>query len=182
LNGEERRKQIYTILKNSDKPISGTDLAKIVGVSRQSVVQDIALMRANGAQIFSMNRGYFVQKASSKTRVFKTNHTDEETREELYIIVDAGGCVDDVFVSHRSYGIIRADLNIKSRHDVDLFMEDMTSGRSTPLKNITSGYHYHTVSADSPETLDLIKEKLNERGFLARLQDYEPVDFWSESI
>ena len=180
MNGNERRAKIYSILEENDRPISGTDIAKQVGVSRQSVVQDIALMRANGAQIFSMNRGYFIQKSNSKTRVFKTHHTDEETRDELYIFVDAGARVDDVFVSHRSYGLIRADLNIKSRRDVDLFMEDMTNGKSTPLKNITSGYHYHTVSADSPEILNLIQEKLAERGFLAQLQEYEPVDFWGE--
>ena len=35
------------------------------------------------------------------------------------------------------------------------------------LKNITSEYHYHTVSAPSEKLLDLIQEKLQEKGFLA---------------
>ena len=39
---------------------------------------------------------------------------------------------------------------------------------------MTSGYHYHTVLADSEETLDLIEKSLKEHGFLAPLQDYEP--------
>jgi hypothetical protein len=44
--------------------------------------------------------------------------------------------------------------------------------------NATSGYHYHTVVAPTEALLDLIQDKLNERGFLAKLRDYEPVDFW----
>ena len=44
---------------------------------------------------------------------------------------------------------------------------------------ITSEYHYHTVSADSKETLDEIQKELDESGYLVALRDYEPVDFWS---
>ena len=49
-------------------------------------------------------------------------------------------------------------------------------GKSSLLKNVTSGYHYHTVRADSEEILDLIGQRLKEQGFLAPLQGYEPVD------
>jgi hypothetical protein len=38
------------------------------------------------------------------------------------------------------------------------------------------------VTAGSEEILDLIQEKLQERGFLAKLQDYEPVDFWKKEV
>ena len=48
------------------------------------------------------------------------------------------------------------------------------------LKNVTSGYHYHTVVAGDEHTLDLIQEALVEKGFLAKLQEYEPVNFWDE--
>ena len=40
--------------------------------------------------------------------------------------------------------------------------------------------NYHTVEADSEEILDRIREALGKLGFLAQLQDYEPVDFWKE--
>ena len=46
--------------------------------------------------------------------------------------------------------------------------------------NVTSGYHYHTVHADSEEILDEIQEELQKAGFLAQLQEYEPVDFWKD--
>ena len=62
--------------------------------------------------------------------------------------------------------------------DISRYMEDIASGKSSLLKNVTSGYHYHTITADSEEILDMIQERLQEYGFLAKLQDYEPVDFW----
>ena len=48
------------------------------------------------------------------------------------------------------------------------------------LKNVTSGYHYHTILADSEDILDVIQDELQQKGFLAKLQDYEPVDFWAK--
>ena len=57
-------------------------------------------------------------------------------------------------------------LNITSRRKAAEFIADIRSGKSSPLKNITSDYHYHTVDADSEETLDMIEEMLAEKGFL----------------
>lgn len=56
----------------------------------------------------------------------------------------------------------------------------MATGSSSLLKNVTGGYHYHTIEAESEEILDDIQNELAEKGFLAKLQDYEPVDFWGE--
>ena len=61
---------------------------------------------------------------------------------------------------------------------VKKYMKTLEGGKSTLLMNITSGFHYHTVVAESTEILDAIQEELTEKGFLAKLQDYEPVDFW----
>jgi hypothetical protein len=54
------------------------------------------------------------------------------------------------------------------------YLDNIATGKSSLLKNVTSGYHYHTVTADSEETLDLIEKSLQENGFLAPLQEYEP--------
>ena len=91
-----------------------------------------------------------------------------------------GGQVKDVFVYHKVYGVVKADMNIKSRMDIKEYMDDIASGKSSLLKNVTSGYHYHTIVAENEEILDMIQEKLQELGFLAKLQDYEPVNFWEE--
>lgn len=183
LSGQERRERIIDILQKSEKPLSGTDLAKALDVSRQIIVQDMALLRANGVNIISTHRGYVIQNQGpqSATRVFKVYHADEEVEEELNLFVDLGGKVEDVFVYHKVYGVLRANLNVKSRRDVKTYMAGITEGKSTQLKNVTSGYHYHTITAEDEQTLDLIQEELIKRGFWAKLQDYEPVDFWGEN-
>ena len=88
--------------------------------------------------------------------------------------------VKDVFVYHKVYGVIRANMDIKSRRDVRNYLEEIRTGKSSLLKNVTGGYHYHTIEAESEEILDDIQNELAEKGFLAKLQDYEPVDFWGE--
>ncbi len=182
MTGEERRKQLLQILSDSKKPISGTALAKRFQVSRQVIVQDIALLRANGAEIFSASRGYLMpQNNPELTRILKVLHSDAQTEEELNLVVDMGGTVRDVFIYHKAYGVVRAEMNIRSRKDVREFMEKILSGKSSLLKNVTSGYHYHTILAPDEQTLDLIQDNLLERGMLARLQDYEPVDFWNQT-
>lgn len=181
MSGEERRGKIIQRLKESGKPVPGTALAKEFDVSRQVIVQDVALLRANGKNIFSTNRGYLMQEEEETTRVFKVRHEDDEAEKELTTIVDLGGTVEDVFVYHKVYGVLRAEMNIKSRMDIRNYMEEIHSGKSTLLKNVTGGYHYHTIRADSVEILDMIQEELQKEGFLAKLQDYEPVDFWGQN-
>lgn len=165
MNGEQRRREIAGML--GAQPLSAASLADKFGVSRQVIVQDVALLRAEGAQIIATNRGYIAAAAPRAERVFKARHTDAQVLEELYLIVDAGGCVEDVFVWHKVYGKISAHMGIDSRRKAEQFMEKIRSGVSTPLKNITGDYHYHTVSADSERTLDEIGELLRVRGFLA---------------
>lgn len=165
MTGTERRTKIVELIQNSEKPLSGTALAKQCDVSRQVIVQDIALIRASGYDIISTNRGYIIQEPLVRERVFKVNHTDEQLEEELYSIIDLGGTVVNVMVNHRVYGHMEAELRINSRRKVEAFMEDIRSGKSSPLKNITSNYHYHKVAADSEETLDLIEEALRQKHF-----------------
>ena len=181
MSGEERRGKIIQALKNSDKAVSATTLAKEFDVSRQVIVQDVALLRANGKNIFSTNRGYLIQEDEETTRVFKVQHEDDEVEKELTTIVDLGRTVEDVFVYHKVYGVLRAEMNIKSRMDIRNYMEEIRSGKSSLLKNVTSGYHYHTVRAERVEILDMIQEELQKKGLLAKLQDYEPVDFWGQN-
>ena len=177
LSGQERREQIQRILERSKEPVAGSKKKKKLEVSRQVVVQDIALIRANGVMITSTNRGYVLQETGTVSRVFKVIHTDEQVEEELNLFVDFGAKVEDVFVYHKVYGVIRAEMNIRSRRDVRKYMEDISSGKSTNLMKLTSNYHYHKIVAEDEPTLDLIQQELQEKGFLAQLQEYEPVDF-----
>ena len=98
-------------------------------------------------------------------------HTDEQLEEELNAIVDLGGTVCNVIVDHAVYGKLEAELNITSRRKVSEFIGGIKSGKSSPLKNITSDYHYHVVEADSEETLDMIGDVLRKKGFLVENPD-----------
>lgn len=166
MTGSERREEIIQKISSSSVPVSGKELAGIYDVSRQVIVQDIALIRAAGYEVLSTNRGYLLNTSHAVTRVFKVSHTDEQLEEELLSIIDLGGKVLNVMINHRVYGHMEAQLNIGSRRLVNEFMEDIRSGKSSPLKNITSNYHYHTIEADSEKTLDLIEEMLRNKHFL----------------
>ena len=167
MNAVERREEILRMITTNDEPVSGSMLSKKLDVSRQVIVQDIALLKASGYEILATNKGYIINDANTSTRVLKVHHTNEQTADELKTIVDIGGTVVDVFVWHRVYGKIEAKLNISSRRGVSQCVEGLESGKSVPLMNITSGYHYHTIKADSEETLDLIEKALNEKGYIA---------------
>ena len=93
MTGSERRDQIINQIKKSSIPVSGAQLAKEFDVSRQVIVQDIALIRAAGHEIISTNRGYLLNTPHSVNRIYKVNHTDEELEDELCTVVDLGGKV-----------------------------------------------------------------------------------------
>lgn len=168
MTGSERRDAIIKQIRESRTPVPGKSLAAAYDVSRQVIVQDIALIRAAGYEILSTNRGYVLNERSAVSRTFKVRHTDDQLEEELYSIVDLGGCVRNVMVNHKVYGHMEAPLNITSRRKAAEFIEDIRRGKSSPLKNITSDYHYHLVEADSEETLDLIADMLEAKGFLIK--------------
>ncbi|MDE7367150.1 MAG: transcription repressor NadR [Lachnospiraceae bacterium] len=170
---ELRQKKMLELLRKSEKPLSGSYLSEMLKVSRQIIVQDIGTLRDKGYQILSTPKGYILQQ-QGVSKVFKVYHTDEETEQELNLIVDLGGEIEDVFIYHKVYGEVRAKLNIGSRRDVQEFSEALRAGKSSPLKNATSGFHYHTVWAKDKEILGLIEEALDEQGYLAELRDYEP--------
>ena len=147
VSGKERRKQILELIRQSVVPLSGAKLGQLTGVSRQVVVQDIALLRTEGYPIVSTAKGYLLNEPKCATRVLKVCHTNEQVEEELTTIVDLGGTVLNVMVNHRVYGRVEAALNIRNRRDVQGFLNDLRTGKSVPLLNVTSGYHFHKISA-----------------------------------
>ena len=168
MEGNERREKLIELLTHQKTPISGTELAKKLHVSRQIVVQDIALLRAVNRNILSTTKGYllYVQEQKRANRCFFVKHTTDQIEDELLTIVDLGGKVLDVIVSHEIYGSISADLIINSRQDVYDFVAKVKSKKTVPLKELTNDCHYHTVEADSEATLDRIELALKEKHYL----------------
>lgn len=154
----------------SPVPVSGASLAARLGVSRQVIVQDIALLRADNKGIMSTYKGYILHnpqmEAGSCIRVFCVSHSTEDTLDEFQTIVDFGGRVLDVSVEHGLYGHITVDLFINNRLDSSAFVAQMGTSRDQPLKVLTGGCHYHTVAAGQERNLDLIEEALKKKGYL----------------
>lgn len=161
-----RRENIKSLLMKSATPVSGSSLSKALGVSRQIIVSDIAALRSVGYDIIPTHAGYVLGASRSAERVFKLRHTSAQTQDELSCIVSLGGVVVDVYVWHRVYGRITATLSIATQEDVQAFIDNIKSGKSSELMHITSGYHYHTVRATDEHTLDLIEQALNEKGYI----------------
>ena len=132
MKGNERRENLINDLQREASPVSAGKLAARYGVSRQVIVQDVALLRAQGLDIQATSSGYLLNSSLQKSRVFKSFHSDEETAEELTICVDLGGYVKDVFVYHRAYGVIRAELNIGSRLDIKVFQHILRPRKGKP--------------------------------------------------
>lgn len=167
MKAADRRKAIVNLLLSSTDAISGGKLSEEFGVSRQIIVQDITVLKGSGFDILSTHNGYIIQKSPLKERVFKVHHTTEETEDELTTIVSLGGTVVDVFVWHKVYGKMTAPLNIFSDLHIKQFIEGVRSGKSTELMNITGGYHYHTVRAESETALDEIEQALIAKNYIA---------------
>ena len=105
----QRREEILALLNQADAPIAAKDLAARFGVSRQVIVQDLAVIRASRPNIISTNRGYILQQQETGClREFKVRHTPEQAGQELNLIVDHGGRVKNISISHRVYGRIRS--------------------------------------------------------------------------
>lgn len=193
---EARRASLLDALRSADAPVSGGQLANTLNVSRQIIVQDIALLREAGANIVATTKGYVLADAAQTAaqnatqtmaqnaeqpaaqldepaRTFKLHHEVEQTRDELQTIIALGGRVHNVSISHRAYGRITAPLEIVNQADIERFINDIESGKSSPLSTATSGYHYHLVSAPSNEALEAIGRALADKGFLAPLLPHE---------
>lgn len=170
--GDIRRERILEILHGETQPVSGTELAGRLGVSRQVIVQDIALLRATDKNILSTNKGYILfagkQDNGKKRRTYKVRHLDREIMDELCTVVDFGGKILDVVVEHDIYGQIAADLIINSRADAETFVRKVEQYKTNPLCRLTDGIHFHTVEAEDERILDCIGEELKKKGYLLK--------------
>ena len=160
MNAKERRKQLIDILNKNDKPVKGTDIAKKLKVSRQVIVQDVAILRAAGKAILATPQGYLITKEYEKDTITSTiacRHNNSEIEEELDIILNYGGKILDVVVEHPVYGEIRSQLQINSRDDLYEFLKNLETTNAEPLAALTDGVHIHTIEVKDDETLSKIK-------------------------
>lgn len=98
MDGHTRRENLRQRLQGAKTPISGAVLAAAFQVSRQVIVQDIALLRAQDVPVISTNRGYLILGEACRVHRFKVRHDLSRMEEELNIFVDAGATVRNVTI------------------------------------------------------------------------------------
>lgn len=169
MNVDDRRVEILKLLEQSEKPISGSYLSKLLGISRQVIVGDIAVIRASGKDIISTPKGYVINQLKDSDYILKIiacKHSKENVQDELNIIVDEGATVVNVIVEHEVYGQITGDLHLSSRRDISDFMKKLEKETINPLSQLTDGIHIHTIKCRDEEMFENIIEQLKKNNYI----------------
>lgn len=168
MHGNERRECIRKDLKKSLKAIKGSELALKYDVSRQVIVQDIALLRAVGEQIISTGDGYiyFSYHMNKPKKVFAVRHEESQIENEIDAILEYDGTLLNVFINHPIYGDLVADMIIENKQQKRDYIKRCSEVEFMPLMALTDNYHYHTVEANTEEDLENIEKLLRKLGFL----------------
>jgi uncharacterized protein len=169
-SAEVRRRRIVEWMRRHGAPVLGGELASRFRVSRQCLVQDMAILRAGGEEILATPRGYRLPNVREQAHraVIACRHAPERTKEELDLLVDHGVKILDVIVEHPVYGELRGSLMLESRTDVHDFLERVSATEATLLSSLTRGVHLHTVEASRPEMITRAKAELRARGILLK--------------
>ncbi|VBB07407.1 Hypothetical protein LUCI_2653 [Lucifera butyrica] len=171
MNAKERRAMLVERLQGAGLPVTGGALAQELGVSRQIVVGDIAILRAAGLDIYATPQGYILPEPKKQLNVvakLPCKHGMDRMEQELTIIIDNGGKILDVIVEHALYGELKGNLMLASRRDLADFMQRLQDSGAEPLSSITGGVHLHTVEVPSQDVLLHIKRELQKQGILLK--------------
>ncbi|MGX7385778.1 transcription repressor NadR [Aerococcus urinaeequi] len=172
MKATQRRDLLIQTLNQATTPLKATSLAKEFGVSRQIIVGDVAILRASHYDIIATNQGYLL--ADKATSVDDSRfrgkivcqHLADQAIEELTIIINHGGYVENVEVDHPYYGLIKASLQIKHAGDIQDFDAAMDKSAGTMLSSLTNGIHLHTITTSDEATFEDIKADLKAVGIL----------------
>lgn len=171
MDAKERRDFLLEKLNKSIEPLTGAALAKEMGVSRQIIVGDVAILRAAGINIFATPQGYVLPNHTFREALHYTiacRHDTDCIEAELAIVIDNGGKVLDVIVEHPIYGEICAKLMLASRRDLKEFLDKLKSSKAEPLSLLTGGVHLHTIEVPSEEIFKSIQQQLRAEGILLK--------------
>lgn len=166
---QERRAAVLAAIQASQTPISAKTLAHQYQVSRQTIVGDIALIRAQGVNVIATVSGYYLQTDQQRQAAYRgqvvCQHTPAKTRAELTAIVQNGGRVVDVTVDHPLYGELTGQLGIASLTDVQQFMQKIKANpQQHLLATLTNGVHLHTIECASEQDFKRIIAALSALG------------------
>lgn len=164
MHGDKRRTLIITELCNSHQAISANQFARKFGVSRQIIVGDIALCRAQGHDIIATGKGYIINQVDEHSKIYTLamQHKHQDTRKELELFIKHHAQVLDVTVEHPIYGQLTGQLNIQSHEDIDQFMNK----KPELLASLTNGIHLHRIAVSDEDDYNALIEDLKQHHFL----------------
>ncbi|MGM9988648.1 MAG: transcription repressor NadR [Bacillaceae bacterium] len=171
LLGEARRHLIIKWMKETDTPLTGTELARRANVSRQVIVGDMTLLKARNEPIISTPNGYVYMSVKTKqekiTKTIKCVHNEQQVTDELFTLVDHGVTVKNVSIAHPIYGELVATIDVSTRYEVEQFIQKMKDTKGTYLSQLTNnGIHFHLIEADSEAKIQAACQELQAIGIL----------------
>lgn len=168
MNCDDRKNYILECFNKSEEPLKGQKIAKALGVTRQVIVKDIAILRASGKSIIATPKGYILSepKNMKMRKVIAVCHKTEEIQDELQTIIKFGGIVEDVIIEHKIYGEIRGILMIKTLFDIENFIDKLKKFEAEPLSILTCGVHLHTISTEKESDMENIIKALKKKNYL----------------
>ena len=173
MTAARRRDEILQALAGVSGPVSAAALAARLGVSRQVVVGDVALLRAAGSPIVATPRGYVLgggQEGSGVRCTVACRHGLDGLLDELYTVADCGCGVLDVTVEHPVYGQLSGQLQVFSRYDADVFWDALQKNGEQPLCSLTGDIHLHTLVCPDEARKARVLAALEEKGYLMGLE------------
>ena len=91
---------------------------------------------------------------------------DGELEAELNVVVDNGGIVHVLVLSHEVYGVIQVPMKLYSRRDVRQYMDRLREEKGPLIVTLTQGRHTLLVETRNDEDMDALEEGLKELGVL----------------
>lgn len=161
-----RKIAIKNQLLETKTPIKAGTLAKQFEVSRQTIVGDIALLRAQGEPIISTSRGYEYAKNHRFEEIIVCRHFPDQAEREMELIVKEQVTIKDVMIDHPLYGQLVGQIRVQNSNDVKQFMQHVREAKGHLLSELTDGIHSHTLAADKMENIEKAKEQLKKVGIL----------------
>ena len=169
----ERRKLILQKLKSVKHAVTGRELAEICQVSRQIIVSDIAMLRAEGEKIIATSQGYLLN-ARREGEQYEIElycaGTDALLR-ELELIVDNGGMICGSVIDYGMYGPLTCRLALSSRRDITLWMEQARKEQIRPFSLLGGGAHTLIIETERKEDYEAVCRALKKEGFLKETEE-----------
>ena len=157
MTAARRRDEILQALAGASGPVSAAALAARLGVSRQVVVGDVALLRAAGSPIVATPRGYVLgggQEGGGVRCTVACRHGLDGLLDELYTV----------------YGQLSGQLQVFSRYDADVFWDALQKNGAQPLCSLTGDIHLHTLVCPDEARKARVLAALEEKGYLMGLE------------